>query len=152
MKIVHYLSHSFKKLFDVSSQQTKRSLNKSSFSMFWQKGNFMLPFAVNVMLKISNVALETPPASWLYFSTYFESLYVVNITYTLHRAFGWTFTSSTIPPRPCNDSILSFWGILESKHELVKYYKNTFNNMGGLKLQPCPSFKIIANKKNCKKI
>ena len=31
----------------------ERSLNKSSFSMFWQKENFILPFAVNVMLNLS---------------------------------------------------------------------------------------------------
>ena len=29
------------------------SLNKSSFSLFWQKGNFILPLAVNVMRNLS---------------------------------------------------------------------------------------------------
>ena len=28
----------------------ERSLNKSSFSVFWRKENLILPFAVNVML------------------------------------------------------------------------------------------------------
>ena len=30
----------------------ERSLKKSSFSVFWQKENFILPFAVNVMLNL----------------------------------------------------------------------------------------------------
>ena len=38
-------------IFLVNRQE--RSLIKSSFSVFWQKGNFILPFAVNVMLKLS---------------------------------------------------------------------------------------------------
>ena len=29
-----------------------RSLNESSFSLFWQKENFILPFAVNIMLNL----------------------------------------------------------------------------------------------------
>ena len=33
----------------------ERSLIESSFSEFWQKGNFILPFAVNVMLNLSGV-------------------------------------------------------------------------------------------------
>ena len=37
----------------------ERSLNKSSFSVFWQKGNFILPFAANVMLNLSNVNGDT---------------------------------------------------------------------------------------------
>ena len=38
----------------------ERSLNKSSFSVFWQKENFILPFAVNVMLNLSNVLPQLP--------------------------------------------------------------------------------------------
>ena len=34
----------------------ERSLIKSSFSLFWQKENFRLPFAVNVMLNLSIIA------------------------------------------------------------------------------------------------
>ena len=39
----------------VNRQTRTMSLIKSSFSVFWQKGNFMLPFAVNVMLNLSNI-------------------------------------------------------------------------------------------------
>ena len=35
------------------NRQERSSLIKSSFSVFWQKGNFILPFAVNVMLKVN---------------------------------------------------------------------------------------------------
>ena len=31
----------------------ERGLNKSSFSVFWQKENFILPFAINFMLNLS---------------------------------------------------------------------------------------------------
>ena len=31
----------------------EKSLIKSSFSVFWQKGNFILPFAINVILNLS---------------------------------------------------------------------------------------------------
>ena len=35
----------------------ERGLNESSFSMFWQKENFILPFAANVMRNLSiNIA------------------------------------------------------------------------------------------------
>ena len=39
-------------------QVTERSLNESGFSLFWQKENFILPFAVNVML---NLSIIEPP-------------------------------------------------------------------------------------------
>ena len=35
----------------------ERSLNKSSFYVFWQKENFILPFAANVMLNLSNASI-----------------------------------------------------------------------------------------------
>ena len=35
----------------------ERSLNKSSFSVFWQKENFILSFAANVMLNLSIISL-----------------------------------------------------------------------------------------------
>ena len=38
----------------------ERSLNKSSFSVFQQKQNFILPFAVNVMLNLSNATIGAP--------------------------------------------------------------------------------------------
>ena len=35
-------------------KRQERSLIKSRFSVFWQKGNFILPFAVNLILNLSN--------------------------------------------------------------------------------------------------
>ena len=37
------------------------SLNKSNLSLFWQEGNFILPFAVNVMLHLSNISKMRSP-------------------------------------------------------------------------------------------
>ena len=46
----------------------ERSLIKSSFSVFWQKENFILPFAVNVMLNLSKESTTTNARmSWMKF-------------------------------------------------------------------------------------
>ena len=41
----------------------ERGLNKSSFSVFWQKENFILPFAVNFMLNLSIHVTRVAPHS-----------------------------------------------------------------------------------------
>ena len=46
-------------------KRKERSLHKSSFSVFWQKQNFILPFAVNVMLNLSNIVQTPEPVSIL---------------------------------------------------------------------------------------
>ena len=41
----------------------ERGLNKSSFSVFWQKENFILPFALNNMLNLSIHVTRVAPHS-----------------------------------------------------------------------------------------
>ena len=41
----------------------ERSLNKSSFSVFWQKESFILPFPVNFMLNLSIHVTRVAPHS-----------------------------------------------------------------------------------------
>ena len=66
----------------------ERSLNKSSFSVFWQKENFILPFAVNVMLNLpvdSRLTTHDSRLIWL-INTLHSLLMVTGVSTTCTEA------------------------------------------------------------------